>query len=196
MSGSAASCLGSGCSCSCGANVAASATATLVMVSVRVASTKLTLGNGRVIRFRYHRPSSSGKGAHVPQLSTLQGIFEFGKRKNLPTHGYIQRHSQRRRSTNVSLESLLAAAAATSVNCICCRSLPRLTADSSLASAGISTFSVREPGWSIGPQSQSASLSSTETPASAWRRCSSSISSSDASSSRTHNEKRRIVFLF
>lgn len=150
-----------------------------------------------VFRFRKHRPGSSGKTALIPQLSKLQGSFKFGKRKNLPNHGIVQRHSQIRQRTNVSLfhpgtplgwgriKSVRAAATATYMNCICIISLKSVTTGSSSVSAGIGMFSVREPGLSIGPHRRSVSLTPTDPPASAWTRWSSSIHSLDASSSLT-----------
>lgn len=53
--------------------------------------------------FRKLRCGSSGKTASIPQLSTLQGIFRYNQRKNLPTHGLVQRHSQGRPGADVSL---------------------------------------------------------------------------------------------
>lgn len=154
-------------------------------------------------RFRKQRRGSSGKTALIPQLSTLQGIFKYGKRKNLPTHGIIQRHSQRRPGTNVSLfhlwtplgwgriklqvslQQLLPHTWTVSALYHWDVKFKSLNTDESSASAGISTFSVREPGLSIGPQRRSVRLKSTDPPASAWRRCSSSIYSLDANSSHT-----------
>lgn len=147
---SAASYPGNGCSCSAGDSVCRSSQRCCFhhghvchdLCQSHVY--KLKFGNRHVIpvwmqreafHFRKQRRGSSGKTAHIPQLSTLQGIFKFGKRKNLPTHGIIQRHSQRRPGTNVSLfhlwtplgwgriKSLLAAAVATYMNCVCVISL-------------------------------------------------------------------------
>lgn len=48
------------------------------------------------------RCGSSGSKARVPRLSTLQGDYRLGQRKNLPHHGDVQRHSQRWGKADVS----------------------------------------------------------------------------------------------